>query len=183
MLNFSLGCESKYCTEQSLTVNKDFIQGYCNWGIKIAGRNINNLRYADNTTVMAESKEELKSFLMKVKEESGKSGLKLNIHKQRSPTSCPITSWQTYGERMDTVTNFIFLGFRITVDDDCSLKIKRWLFLGRKVMTNLDSILKKQRHHFVNKVLYRQSYGFSSIHVWMWELDYTESWALKNWCF
>ena len=83
MLNFSLDCESKYCTEQSLTVNKDFIQGYYNWGIKIAGRNINNLRYADNTTVMAESKEELKSFLMKVKEESGKSGLKLNIQKTK----------------------------------------------------------------------------------------------------
>ena len=91
MLNFSLGCESKYCTEQSLTVNKDFIQGYCNWGIKIAGRNINNFRYADDTTLMAESEEEIKSPLMKVKQESEKVGLKLNIQRTKIMASSVIT--------------------------------------------------------------------------------------------
>ena len=109
-------------------------------GIKIAGRNINNLRYADDTTLMAESKEELKSILMKVKEESEKAGLKLNIHKTKIMASGPITSWQIDGETMETVTDFIFLGFKITVDGDCCHEMKRGLLLGRKAMTNIDSI-------------------------------------------
>ena len=113
-------------------------------GIKIAGRNINNLRYADNTPLMAESKEELKNLLMKVKEESEKVGLKLNIQKTVIMASSPITSWQTDRATMETVTDFIFLGSKITADGDCSHKIKRRLLLGRKVMTNLDSILKSR---------------------------------------
>ena len=112
-------------------------------GIKIAGRNINNLRYADDTTLMAES-EELKNLLMKVKEESGKVGLKLNIQKTKIMTSGPITSWQIDGETVETVTDFIFWGFQITADGDCSHEIKRCLLLGRKVMTNIDSILKSR---------------------------------------
>ena len=108
-------------------------------GIKIAGRNINNLRYADDTTLMAESKEELKSLLMKVKEESEKAGLKLNIQKTKIMASSPITSWQIPGETMETM--FIFLGSQITAHGDCSHEIKRCLLLGRKAMTNLDSIL------------------------------------------
>ena len=109
-------------------------------GIKIAGRNINILRYADDTTLMAESEEELKSLLMKVKEESEKVGLKLNIQKTKIMPSGPITSWQTDGETMETVTDCIFLGSKITTDGDCSHEIKRRLLLRRKVMTNLDSI-------------------------------------------
>ena len=105
---------------------------------------INNLRYADDTTLMAESKEELKSFLMKVKEESEKVGLKLNIQKTKIMTTGPITSWQIDGETVETVTDFIFLGSKITADGDCSHEIKRRLLLGRKVMTNLDSILKSR---------------------------------------
>ena len=111
-------------------------------GIKIARRNISNLRYADDITLMAESEEELKSLLMKVKAESEKVGLKLNIQKTKIMASGPITSWQIDGETMETVTDFIFLGSRITTDGDCSHEIKRRLLLGRKVMTNLDSILK-----------------------------------------
>ena len=111
-------------------------------GIKIAGRNINNLRYADDTTLMAESKE-LKSLLMKVKE-SEKVGLTLNIQKIKIMVSCPITSWQIGGETMETVRDFIFLGSKITADGDCSHEMKRRLLLGRKVMTNLDSILKSR---------------------------------------
>ena len=110
-------------------------------GIKIAGRNINNLRYANDTTFMAESEEELKSLLMKVKEESEKVGFKLNIQKTKIMASGPITSWQIDGETMETMTDFIFLGFIITADGDCSHEIKRHLLLGRKVITNLDSIL------------------------------------------
>ena len=113
-------------------------------GIKIARRNINNLRYADDTTIMAESKEELRSLLMKVKEESGKPGLKLNIQKMKIMASIPITSWQIDGETMETVTDFIFLCSKITADGDCSHEIQRRLFLGRKAMTNLDSILKSR---------------------------------------
>ena len=112
-------------------------------GIKIAGRNINNLRCADDTTLMAESKE-LKSHLMKVKEESEKVGLKLNIQKTKIMASGPITSWQIDGETIKTVTDFIFLGSKITADGDCSPEIKRHLLLGRKVMTNLDSVLKSR---------------------------------------
>ena len=113
-------------------------------GIKIAGRNINNLRYADDTTLMAESEEELKSLLMKVKGESEKVGLKLNIQKMKIMASGPITSWQIDGETVETVAGFIFLGSKITADGDCSHEIKRCLLLGRKVMTNLDSILKSR---------------------------------------
>ena len=113
-------------------------------GIKIAGRNINNLRYADDTTLTAESKEELKSLLMKVKEESEKVGFKLNIQKTKIMASGPITSWEIDGETVETVSDFILGGSKITVDGDCSNEIKRLLLLGRKVMTNLDSILKSR---------------------------------------
>ena len=132
---------------------------------------------------MAESEEELKSLLLKVREESEKARLKFNIQKIKIMTSGPITSWQIDGEIVDTVAGFIFLGSKITADGDCSHEIKTRLLLGRKVMTNLDSILKKQRHYFVNKGLSSQGYGFSSSHVWMWELDSEESWVPKNWCF
>ena len=111
-------------------------------GIKIAGQNINNLRYADDTTLMAESEDELKSLLMKVKVESEKVGLKLNIQKTKMMASGPITSWQIDGETMETVTDFIFWGSKITADGDCSHEIKRCLLLGRKAMANLDSIFK-----------------------------------------
>ena len=113
-------------------------------GIKIARRNINNLRYADDTTLMAESKEELKSLLMKVREESEKVVLKLNIQKAKNMASGPITSWQIDGETVETETDFIFLGSKITADGDCCHEIKRCLLLGRKVMTNLDSMLKAE---------------------------------------
>ena len=113
-------------------------------GIKIAGRNINNIRYADDTTLMAESKEELKSFLMKVKEESEKAGLKFNIQITKIRASGPITSWQIDGKPMETVADFIFLGSKITADGDYSYDIKRRLLLVRKVMTNLDSVLKSR---------------------------------------
>ena len=113
-------------------------------GIKTAGRNINNLRCANDTTLMAENEEELKSLLLKVKEETEKGGLKLSIQKTKIMASSPITSWQTDGETMETVTDFIFLGSKITADGDCSHEIKRCLLLGRKVMTILDSILKSR---------------------------------------
>ena len=113
-------------------------------GIKIARRNINNLRYADDTTLMAESEEELKRLLMKVKEESEKAGLKLNIQKTKIMASGPITSWEIDGETVQTVSNFIFLGSKTPADGDCSHEIKRRLLLGRKVMTNLDSISKSE---------------------------------------
>ena len=115
-------------------------------GIKFAGRNINNLRYADDTTLMAESEEELKSVLMKVKEKSEKVGLKLNIQKTKIMASGPITSWQIDGETVGKVSNFIFLGYKITADGDCSNEIKRRLLLGRKVRTNLDSIFKTETY-------------------------------------
>jgi len=151
-------------------------------GIKIVGRNINNLRYADDTTLMAESEEELKSFLMMVvKEEPEKVGLKLNFQKTKIMASGPITSWQIDGEAMETVTDFIFGGSKITADGDCSNEIKRRLLLGRKVMTNLESILKSKDITLPTKV--HQGYGFSSSYVRMWELDYKDSWALKYWCF
>ena len=122
-------------------------------GIKIAGRNINNLiRYADDTTLMAESEEELKSLLMKVKEESEEVGLKLNIQKTKIMASGPITSWQIDGETVETVTDFIFCGSKITADGDCSYEIKRRLLLGSKIMTNLDSILKSRDITLLTKV-------------------------------
>ena len=135
-------------------------------GIKTAGRNINNLRYADDTTLTADSEEELKNVLMKVKEESEKVGLKLNIQKTKIMTSGPITSWQIDGETVETVADFIFLGSKITVilDGDCSHEIKRCLLLGRKVMSNLDSILKSRN---ITLPTYSQSYAFSSSQVRM----------------
>ena len=132
-------------------------------GVKIARRNINNLRYADHTTLMAENKEKLKSLSMKGKEKSEKAGLKLNIQKTKIMASGPIISWQIDGE---TVADFIFLGSKITADGDCSHEIKRRLLLGGKVMTNLDSIL-KSRDNLANKGLTSQGYGFFSSHVWM----------------
>ena len=136
-------------------------------GIKIAGRNINNLRYADDTTLMAESEEELMSLLMKVKEESEKVGLKLSLQKTKHPASSPITSWQIDEETVKTVRNFIVLCSQITEDGDCSHEIKRHLLLGRKVMTNLDSILKSRHITLPTEVRSSQGYGFSSRHVWM----------------
>ena len=132
-------------------------------GIKIAWRNRNNLRYADDTTLMAERKEELKNLLIKVIEESGKAGLKLNIQKTKIMASGPITLWQIDGEKVEAVTDFIFLSSKITAYGDCSHEIRRRLLLGRKAMTNLDSIF-KSRHYFANKGPSSQSYGFSSSH-------------------
>ena len=143
-------------------------------GIKIAGRNINNLRYADNTTLMAESEEELKSLLIKVKEENEKVGLNLNIEKTKIMASSPITSWEIDGETVETVAVLIFLGSKITPDGNCSHEIKRRLLLGRKVMTNLDSILKSRDITLLTKGPSSRSYGFSSGHVQMWELDCEE---------
>ena len=132
-------------------------------GIKIARRNINNLWYANDTTLMAESEEELKSLLMKVKEESETVGLKLNTQKTKIMESDPITSWEIDGETVETVSGFILGGSKITADDDCSHEIKRRLLLGRKVMTNIDSIL-KSRHYFANNGnLSNQGYG-----LWQW---------------
>ena len=132
-------------------------------GIKIPGRNISNLRYADDTTLITERQEELKSTLMRVKGQNEKADLKHNIIKKEKKlkviASIPITSWQIEREIVKPVTDFIFLGFKITTDGDCSHEVKRYLLLGRKDMTNLDSI-KKQRHHFVNRSLYSQSYVF-----------------------
>ena len=134
-------------------------------GNKIAGRNSNNFRYADDTTLMAESQEELKSLLMKVKEETEKAGLKLNIQKTKVMASGPITSWQIDGETVETVGSFILGGSKITADGDCSHEIKRHLLLGRKVTTNLDNIFKSR--DIANKGPSSQGYGFSSGHVWM----------------
>ena len=131
---------------------------------------------------MAESEEELKNPLMKVKEESEKAGLKLNLQKTKIMVSGPITLWQIDGETMETVGDFIFLGSKITVDGDCSHENKRRLLLGRKAMTNLDSILKSRYIILLTKVYIIKSYGFSSSHVWMWELDNKKGWVLKNWC-
>ena len=137
-------------------------------GIKIAGRNINNFRYADDTTLMAESEEELKSLLMKVKEESEKVALKFNIQKTKIMASGPITSWQIDGETNETVTDFIFGSPKIIADGDCSHEIKRCLLLGKKAMTNLDNILKSRDITLPTKVrLEKAMYGFSSSHVWM----------------
>ena len=130
---------------------------------------------------MAENEEELNS-LLKVKEESEKVGLKLNIQKTKIIEFGPVTSWEIDGETVETVRNFILLGSKITADDDCSHEIKRRLLLGRKFMTNLDSIL-KSRDITLPTSTSSQGYGFSSGHVWMWELDCEESWALKDWCF
>ena len=132
---------------------------------RLPRRNINNLRYADDTTLMAESEEELKSLSMKVKEESENVGLKLNIQKTKTMASGPIPSWQTDGETVETVADFIFWGSKITADGDCSCETKRRLLLGRKAMTNVDSIFKSR--DITNKGPSSQSYGFFSAHVWM----------------
>ena len=134
--------------------------------IKIARRNINNLRYADDTTFMAETKDELKSLLMKVKEESGKVGLNINIQKTKIMASGPITSWEIDGETVETVSDFIFWGFKITVDGDCSHEIKIRLLFGRTVMTNLDSILKSRDITLPTKVRLVKA-SFSNSHTWM----------------
>ena len=144
-------------------------------GVKIAGGNINNLRYADDTTLMAESKEELKSLLMKVKEESEKVGLKLNIQKTKIKASGPITSWEIDGETVETASDLILGGYKSTADGNCSHEIKRCLLLGRKVMTNLDSIFKSRDITLPTKGRLVKAMVFSSSHVWMGELDYKES--------
>ena len=143
-------------------------------GIKMAGRNINNLRYADNTTLMAESKEELNSLLMQVKEESEKVGLKLNIQKTKIMVSGSITSWEIDGETMKTVRDFIFLGSEITADVDCSHEIKRRLLLGRKAVTNLDSILKSRDNTLPIKV------HLVKAMVFLVAMYGCESWTIKK---
>ena len=142
--------------------------------IKIDGRNINNLRYADDTTLMAESEEELKSLLMKVKEESVKVGLKLNIQKTKIMASGPIRSWEIDGATVETMSDFIFWGSKITVDGDCSHEIKRHLFLGRKVMTNLDSILKSRDITLPSKVHLDKLWIFPLV------MYGCESWTVKK---
>ena len=143
-------------------------------GIKIAGRNINNLRYADDTTLLAESEEDLKSLLMKVKEESEKVGLMLNIQKMKIMASSPITSWEIDGETVETVSDFIFLGSKITADGNCSHEIKRHLLLGRKVMTNLDSILKSRDITLPTKVRLVKAMVFPVV------MYGCESWTVKK---
>ena len=142
-------------------------------GIKVAWRNINNLTYAD-TALKSESEEKLNSLLMKVKEQSEKADLKLNIQKTKIMASGLITSWQIEVEKVQAVTDFIFLGSKISADGDCSHEIKRCLLLGRKAMTNLVSVLLSRAYYFANKGPYCQNYGFSSSHVQMWELDHKE---------
>ena len=143
-------------------------------GINIARRNINNLRYADDTTLVAESKEELKSLLMKVKEESEKAGFKLNIQKTKIIASGPIISWQIDGETVETVTDFIFWDSKITADGDCSHEIKRCLLLGRKVMTNLDSILKTRDITLSTKIYLVKAMVFPVVRYGC------ESWTIKK---
>ena len=143
-------------------------------GIKIARRNINNLRYADDTILMAESKEKLKSLLMKVKEESEKVGLKLNIQKTKIMAAIPITSWQTDGETVETAADFILGGSKITADGDCSHKLKRRLLLGRKVMTNLDSILKSKDITLPTKICLVKAMVFPVV------VYGCESWTIKK---
>ena len=156
-------------------------------GIKIAGRNINNLRYADDTTLMAESEVELKSLVMKVKEESEKAGLKLSIQKTKIMASGPITSWQIDAETVETVTDFIFGGSKITADGDCSHEIKRCFLLGRKVMTNLDSILKSRditfptKAHLIKAMVFPVvMYGCES---WTVKKDHGRTDAFELWCW
>ena len=143
-------------------------------GINIAGRNINNFRYADDTTLVAESEEELKSLLKKVSVESEKVGLKLNIQKMKIMESIPVTSWQIDGETMETVTGFIFLGSKITADGDCSHEIKRCLLLGRKVTTNLDSILKSRDITLPTKICLVKAMVFPVV------MYGCESWTIKT---
>ena len=169
-------------------------------GVKIGRRNINNLRYAEDTTLMAESKEELKSLLMKVKEESDKVYLKLNIQKTKIMASGPITSWQIDGETVETVTDFIFLGSKTTADGDCSHEIKRCLLLGRKAMTNLDSILKSRditlptKIHLVKAMVFpvgmcgcesltikkTECQGIDAFELWCWRRLLRVSWTARR---
>ena len=159
-------------------------------GIKIARRNINNLRYADDTTFMAESEEELKSLLMKVKEESKKAGLKCNIQKTKIMASSPITSWQSDGEKVETVSDFIFLGSKITVDGDCGHEIKRHFLLGRKAITKLDSVLKSRdiilltKAHLVKAMVFPVAmYGYESWTIKKAEhqrIDAFDLWVLEK---
>ena len=143
-------------------------------GIRIAGRNINNLRYTDDTTLMAESEDELKSLLVKVKEENEKAGLKFSIQTTKIMASNPITSWQIHGGKVETVTNFIFFGSKITADDDCSHEIKRHLLLGRKAMTNLDSVLKSKDTTWLTKVCMVKAMVFPVV------MYRCESWTIKR---
>ena len=156
-------------------------------GIKIAGRNINNFRYTNDTTLMAESKEELKSLLMKVKEESEKAGLKFNIQKTEIMASGSITPLQVDGEMMETVTDFIFLGSKITTDSDCYQEIKRCLLFRRKAMTNLVSVLKSTDITLLTKDHIVKAMFFPVVHIQIWELDNKEGWvpkidAFELWC-
>ena len=144
-------------------------------GFQIAGRNINNPRYADDTTLMPESEEELKILLMKLKEESEKVGLKLNIQKTKIMASGPITSWEIDGETVETVSEFIFLSSKITADGDCSHEIKKMLIPLKESYDQPRQHIEKQRHYFANKGPSSQGYGFSSGHVWMLEFDCEES--------
>ena len=153
-------------------------------GVKIARRNVNNLRYADGTTLMEESKEELKSLFMKVKEDSEKFGSKLNIQKTKIMASGPITSWQIDGETKETVAEFILGGSKITADGDWSHEIKRHLLFGKNTITNIDSVLKSR--DITNKVHIVKGIVFSSSHVGMWELDHKEGQrtdAFELWCW
>ena len=156
-------------------------------GIKIARKNISNLRYTNDTTLMAESEEQVKSLLMKMKEESEKAGLKLNIQKIKIMASGSITWWQIDGETIETVRGFIYLGSKITADGDCSHEIKT-LAPWKKSYDKPWEPIKKQRHYFVDKGPSSQNYGFSSSQVWMWELDHNKSWvqridAFELWCW
>ena len=151
-------------------------------GIKIAWRNVNNLRQADDTTLMEESEEELKSLLMKLKEESEKVYLKLNIQKTKIMASSPTTSWQVNGETVETVADFIFSGLQNHVDGDCNHEIKRHLLFGRKVMTKLDSIWKSRDITLLTNVHLVKTMVFPVV-VYGWEMDCKDSWTLKNWCF
>ena len=150
-------------------------------GIKIAGRNV-NLRYSGDTTLMAESEEELKSLLIWTKEESDKAVLKLNIQKIKIMASDSITSWQIDREKVEIVADIIFLGSKIIVDGDCSHEINRWLLLGKKAMTYPDSVLKSRNTTLPTKVLIVKAVIFPVV-VYSWELDHKEVWTLKNWCF
>ena len=169
---------AEYCHPAYLTYMQSTSCEMPSWNegqaeIKIAGRNSNNLRYADDTTLMAESEEELRSLLMKVKEESEKAGLKYNIQKTKIMASGPITSWQVDGETMETVTDFIFLGSNITADGDCSHETKRHLLLGRKAMTNLDSVFKSRDITLLTKVCLVKAMVFPVV-MYGCELDHKE---------
>ena len=185
--------KAAYCHPAYLTYVQSTLYEMPGWKkhmleIKTAGRNINNLRYTDDTTLMEESEEELKSLLIKVKEESEKAGLKFNIQKTKITASSPITSWQIDGETMETMTDFLFLGSKITADGDCSHEIKRHLLLGRKAMTNLDSILKSwnitlpAKIHLIKVMVFPVViYGCES-----WTIKKTEHWridAFELWCW